>query len=90
MCIRDRDWNYHLYTWSPMAIGNLFNDVGFDNISVLKEKIIRPPFFKFFRTLRIEKIIGYFYRLFRLILDEFSIKRAAVDGYSIVTAYKKI
>jgi len=84
------DWNYHLYTWSPMAIGNLFNDVGFHNISVKKEKSLKPPLYNFFRTLRLDRIVGYFYRLFRLILDDFSIRRVGVDGYSIVTASKKI
>ena len=44
------DWNYHLYTWSPMAIGNLFNDVGFHNILVKKEKSVKPPLYKFFQT----------------------------------------
>lgn len=82
------DWNYHLFTWSPMAIGNLFNDVGFLKIEVKTEKGKQPPFFKFLRKIRLDKTMGYLYRIFRLILDELKILRIGVDGYSIVTAEK--
>lgn len=82
------DWNYHLYTWSPMAIGNLFNDVGFKNITVKSEKRMRPPMFKLMRKLKLEKFTGKLYRLLRLILEEIGLKRASVDGYSIVVAEK--
>tara|TARA_B110000444_G_scaffold252686_1_gene282366 strand:- start:663 stop:1349 length:687 start_codon:yes stop_codon:yes gene_type:complete len=82
------DWNYHLFTWSPMAIGNLFNDVGFSDIEVRIEKGIRPPLFRILRKINLEKIIGYLYRIFRIILDELRILRIGVDGYSIVSAKK--
>jgi SAM-dependent methyltransferase len=82
------DWNYHLYTWSPMAIGNLFNDVGFIKIDVKIEKGKKPPLFKFFRIIYLEQIASYIYRIFRLVLDEFKIIRIGVDGYSIVSAQK--
>ena len=83
------DWNYHLYTWSPMAIGNLINDVGFTEIKVSIERSKRPPFFKLLRLIRSERLGGYFYRLFRLLLDELGIYSIAVDGYCIVEAVKK-
>jgi len=82
------DWNYHLYTWSPMALGNLFNDVGFIKIDVKIEKGKRPPFFKFFRIVYLEKFASYLYRIFRMVLDELKIIRIGVDGYSIVSARK--
>jgi SAM-dependent methyltransferase len=82
------DWNYHLYTWSPMAIGNLFNDTGFSDIKVKTEKSIRPPLNNFFKKFFLEKKIGYLYRIFRMILDDFSLLRIGVDGYSIISAKK--
>tara|TARA_B100000427_G_C15392763_1_gene544072 strand:+ start:243 stop:932 length:690 start_codon:yes stop_codon:yes gene_type:complete len=83
------DWNYHLFTWSPMAIGNLFNDIGFQQIVVKVEKGKRPPFFKIFRILYLEKLAGYIYRFLRMLLDELGFKSIGVDGYSIVSATKK-
>ncbi|MBT5771980.1 MAG: class I SAM-dependent methyltransferase [Flavobacteriaceae bacterium] len=83
------DWNYHLFTWSPMALGNLFNDVGFQQIEVKIEKSKRPPFFKILRMMYLEKLAGYIYRLLRMMLDELGIKPIGVDGYSIVSAMKK-
>jgi SAM-dependent methyltransferase len=83
------DWNYHLYTWSPMAIGNLMNDVGFEEIKVSIEKSKRTPLFKLLRLVRLERLGSYLYRLFRLSLEELGIYSIAVDGYCIVEAVKK-
>lgn len=83
-----KDWNYHLFTWSPLSLGNLFNDIGFSDIQIIVERGKRPPFFKFFQYLYIEKPVSYIYRLFRLLLDELSIYRIGVDGYIIIHANK--
>jgi hypothetical protein len=72
-----------------MALGNLFNDVGFQQIEVKIEKSKRPPFFKILRMMYLEKLAGYIYRLLRMMLDELGIKPIGVDGYSIVSAMKK-
>lgn len=40
---RPNDINYHLYSWSPMSIGNLFNEAGFDVIKSLPYKHKWPP-----------------------------------------------
>lgn len=40
------DINYHLYSWSPMSIGNLFNEAGFN---VLESKALKhkwPPYYE--------------------------------------------
>lgn len=83
------DWNYHLYTWSPMAIGNLFNDVGFSEIKVKIERSKTAPFNHFWRAVKLNNFMSTSYRIFRLILDELNIKPIAVDGYSIVEAVKR-
>lgn len=85
---KKNDWNYHLYTWSPMALGNLFNDVGFEVISVDAEKSKRPPFPWLMPNSLINRFLLKSYRLFRVILDEFGIKVIGVDGYSIIVAKK--
>ena len=48
----DRD--FHLYSWSPMNIGNLFVEVGFSNISVKRNNVKWPPGF-----VQIQKILGW-------------------------------
>ena len=86
---KPNDWNYHLFTWSPMAIGNLFNEAGFDVISVDNEKGMQPPFYKIFRKVPfLHNLASSVYRILRLILEELGIKSAACDGYSILVAEK--
>ena len=86
---KPNDWNYHLYTWSPMALGNLFNDCGYKNINVKIEKTITPPFQKYYRSITpINYLIVKGYRIFRLILEELNIHSIHVDGYSIISAEK--
>lgn len=86
---KPNDWNYHLYTWSPMAIGNLFNEAGYDVVSVDNEKGMQPPFHKIFRKIPLLiYFVSSFYRMIRLIIEELGIKAASVDGYSILVAKK--
>ena len=72
-----------------MAIGNLFNEAGFDVISVDNEKGMQPPFYKIFRKVPfLNNLASSVYRILRLILEELGIKSAHVDGYSILVAEK--
>ena len=87
---KQNDWNYHLFTWSPMAIGNLFNEAGYKVISVGIEKGMQPPFYKIFRKIPLVSVFASFsYRLVRLIVEELGIKAASCDGYSILVAEKE-
>lgn len=87
---KPNDWNYHLYTWSPMAIGNLFNEAGYNVISVDNEKGMQPPLYKLFRNVSfLINITSSIYRIIRLIIEELGIKSASCDGYSILVAEKK-
>lgn len=81
--------NNKLYTWSPMALGNLFKQAGYVVLKVDIHKEISLPMENiyynylpksFIKTLR--KI----YRLLRLVLDEINLKRIGVDGNIIVVA----
>ena len=84
---KPNDWNYHLYTWSPMALGNLVNEAGFKNISVSSEN--RYPLLPGISKIPvISRVILYFYRVLRIALDELRIKTIASDGYCIVVAKK--
>lgn len=86
---KPNDWNYHLFTWSPMAIGNLFNEAGYKIISVGIEKGMQPPLHKIFRKIPIvSNLASFLYRLVRLIFEELGIKAASCDGYSILVAEK--
>lgn len=85
---RPNDWNYHLYTWSPMALGNLFNDVGFNILECKIEKSKRPPVNFLLKNSVLNISIYYFYRLIRIFLDEFWIKEIGVDGYTVLVAQK--
>lgn len=82
------DWNYHLYTWSPMALGNLFNDVGFKVLECKIEKSKRPPVNFLIKNNFLNRSIYYFYRLIRIFFDEFRIKEIGVDGYTVLVARK--
>ena len=83
------DINYHLYTWSPMTIGNLFNEAGFKNIKVVTYREMGLPREYKLRGLIpmvILNIIRKPYRIFRIILDELNIIRLGVDGHVLVHA----
>ena len=54
------DINQHLYTWSPMAIGNLFNAAGFKVVSVHVTRDAWPP-----NAPRVFSVLGI--RLFMLV-----------------------
>jgi hypothetical protein len=83
--------NNLLFTWSPMSLGNLFNDLGFEVIKVKCYKEITFPFELktnnqfVFKTLNLLRPV---YRLFRLILDELRIFRIGTDGNIIIYAKK--
>jgi SAM-dependent methyltransferase len=86
---KEGDWNYHLFTWSPMAIGNLVNAAGYKNITVGIEKGMRPPLYRFYRGIPfINTVAAKLYRLLRLLLEELTLKRVGMDGYAIVKANK--
>ena len=81
--------DYHLFTWSPMSIGNLFNECGFSVLEVKKEKKIKPPLNKIFRSIPVmQNVISKIYRLFRILLEELKIKVCTVDGNIIIIAEK--
>jgi SAM-dependent methyltransferase len=83
------DWNYHLFTWSPMALGNLFNEVGFKDIRVTIEIGKRPPFYKALRKIPfLFNIAASLYRYLRIIWEEVGGRRIGVDGYSIIRSNK--
>lgn len=87
---KPNDWNYHLYTWSPMAIGNLCNEAGFDVETVIIDKSKRPPFFKYLKHVPpLNKLLSRVYRLARLSIEEFGMKTIAIDGNCIVVAKKR-
>lgn len=84
---KEGDWNYHLFTWSPMALGNLFNDCGYVGIKVQVEKRKSPLFQQYYEHIPILlHLFSKTYRLLRLILDELGIKPIGVDGYSFLVA----
>ena len=80
------DWNYHLFTWSPMALGNLFHAAGFSDISVVVDKELTPSFFQFIRNRFLRGFIGKAYRLLRMAADEMNVRRIGVDGYCVIVA----
>jgi SAM-dependent methyltransferase len=89
---RTQDWNRHLYTWSPMAIGNLFNEAGFlvDEVRVMKGV-------SFPGARRVERMFGHRIlnllckasRILRMILAELGIKGDAADGDCLVVAFRR-
>jgi SAM-dependent methyltransferase len=83
------DWNYHLYTWSPMAIGNLFNEAGFEVIKVKTYKNVQLPAIGFFENFFPSSLINFLskiYRILRIILSETGLKQLAIDGDVFIVA----
>ena len=86
---KEGDWNYHLFTWSPMALGNLAHASGYQNISVAIEKGMSPPLYKHLAHIPlVGGLSRKLYRILRLAIEELGIHRAAVDGYAILKATK--
>jgi SAM-dependent methyltransferase len=86
---KKNDWNNHLFTWSPMALGNLFNDAGLIVIEVRSLKGVQIPFINFFEKFLSNQIIHALskpYRIFRIILSELGIKPLGIDGNCLVVA----
>ena len=83
------DINQHLFTWSPMSIGNLIQKAGFEIKYVNVTKFIQPPLanliYKFF-GLNGYKFFGRIYRFTRKCITP--IKRIGVSGDIIVSAHK--
>ena len=69
-----------------MALGNLFNDVGFNILECKIEKSKRPPVNFLLKNNFISRSIYYFYETHTNIFDEFRIKEIGVDGYTILVA----
>lgn len=59
------DINKHIFTWSPMCAGNMFNAAGFKVEKVITIKHFWPPFY-----FRIQKFVGW--KLFHLICKIYS------------------
>jgi len=87
------DINNKFYTWSPMAIGNLFSHVGFQVLDVKVFKEISFPKEIYIQNSLIIKALNFFrpfYRIFRLILEELQIYRLGIDGTLIIYAKKTL
>ena len=86
---KKNNFDYHLFTWSPMSIGNLFNECGYNVLEVKKEKKIKPPLNKILRFFPLlQFFISKIYRLFRILLEELKLRVCTCDGNSIVIAEK--
>lgn len=46
-----KDINYHLYSWSPQNLGNLFHEAGFDVIYSRPYSHKWPPYYRYFAKL---------------------------------------
>ncbi|MFA8441939.1 class I SAM-dependent methyltransferase [Yoonia sp.] len=51
---KPKDINFHLYSWSPMNLGNLFTEAGFQVVEVKPYIHKWPPFYR-----KIQKIFGW-------------------------------
>ena len=69
-----------------MALGNLFNDVGFRVLECNIEKSSPGQFRN--KNNFLNRSIYYFYRLLRIIFDEFRIKEIGDDGYTVLVPEK--
>lgn len=81
--------NNKFFTWSPMALGNLFYKVGFEIIKINIYKELAFPFELRSNNKFIFKVLNLIrpaYRLFRMILDELKIYRIGTDGNIIIYA----
>lgn len=84
------DINQHLFTWSPMSIGNLIQKAGFEIKQVKVTKYIQPPFASIiYKILGLQgyKFFGRIYRFLRKCITP--IKKMGVSGDIIVFANKK-
>jgi len=87
---KENDINQHLYTWSPMCIGNLVKYSGFNLIEIKIVKTKQPPFVNSiykFAGLKGVMVVGRIYRNLRYIISDF-IKTIGVSADIIVTAEK--
>ena len=88
---KQNDINQIFYTWSPMSLGNLFKNLGFEVIEV---KIYKEIYFPNETNIQNEIIIialNFFrplYRIFRLVIEELGILRLGRDGNIILYSRK--
>jgi SAM-dependent methyltransferase len=86
------DINYHLYTWSPLTLGNLFSEAGFEVINVKAFREISLPkedkLNKFIPKV-ILNILRKPYRVLRIIFDELNIKKLETDGEILIHAVSR-
>ena len=52
---KPNDINHHLYSWSPMCIGNLFTEAGFSVVESIPYLHKWPPFYRLSSTSREEE-----------------------------------
>ena len=84
------DVNQHLYTWSPMTLGNLVTLAGFQVKSVKLYPEVRPPFAEYVYSLFGVKILRLASRLFRVIRVMLGpIRSVDIDGDIMVVAERK-
>jgi SAM-dependent methyltransferase len=88
---KTNDINKIFYTWSPMSLGNLFQNAGFEIVSIKIYKEISFPNETNIQNKTIIKLLNFFrplYRIFRLILEELGILTLGRDGNIILYSRK--
>jgi SAM-dependent methyltransferase len=84
------DINQHLYTWSPMNLGNLFKYCGFQILEIKVIKLKQPPLqnfiYKLFGVSGV-LIIGRIYRAFRYVISDI-VKNIGVSADILIIAKK--
>lgn len=88
---KTNDINKIFYTWSPMSLGNLFQNAGFEIVSIKIYKEISFPNETNIHNRTIIKLLNFFrplYRIFRLILEELGILTLGRDGNIILYSRK--
>src|SRR5574341_1139905 len=61
---RPNDINRHLYSWSPMGIGNLFTEAGFEVEEVMPYIHKWPPFYKMIVRIGGRKLFDFLSRIY--------------------------
>lgn len=87
------DINYHLFTWSPMTLGNLFIEAGFEVVNVKAFKEISLPKENKLKNIIPKMVLNILrkpYRILRIIFDELNIKKLETDGEVLIHAINKM
>jgi SAM-dependent methyltransferase len=88
---KTNDINKIFFAWSPMSLGNLFQNAGFKIVSIKIYKEISFPNETNIQNKTIIKLLNFFrplYRIFRLILEELGILTLGRDGNIILYSRK--